>query len=72
MAKRSVLKWQAGLNATFYDDKLNACTSMFGKGSIYIYIFVVHLFVLYRECCCPVVLLMLLRKLYDMFSTDCK
>lgn len=30
MAKR-VLKRQAGLNATFYDDRLNACTSIFGK-----------------------------------------
>lgn len=33
MAKR-VLKRQAGLNATFYDDRLNACTSIFSKGSL--------------------------------------
>lgn len=33
MAKR-VLKRQTGLNATFYDDRFNVCTSIFDKRDI--------------------------------------
>lgn len=65
MAKR-VLKRQAGLNATFYDDKTwMRATSIFGKGGIRLaFIFVLYVTNLMLLC----VLLKLLRKLYDMFS----
>jgi hypothetical protein len=65
---------KAGLNATFYDDRLNACTSIFGEMRMRL------LSVLFstRRCCCTLLDVVVVRELYiyiyiyNVFSTDYK
>jgi len=51
---------KAGLNATFYDDRLNACTSIFGEMRMRL------LSVLFstRRCCCTLLDVVVVRELY--------